>query len=145
MKRAVLRVGVILSFVSLFLCSPIAYGAEDEAAPPPEPVVSTEDEVLKEQIAKVHQGLLEIHQQMVKRRRALAAETNEVRKAALYAEIDGLRKEYGILENLLFELVEEATATEWTKIDEALKRVGRFERHQEKAYQREEALRDRQQ
>ncbi|MBI1952685.1 MAG: hypothetical protein HYS41_00990 [Candidatus Omnitrophica bacterium] len=147
MKKSLLRLEAALLLSSLFFCplGGLPAHAEEEELPPQEPVVATEDEVLKEQIAQVHQGLLEIHQAMAKRRRTLMAETNEVRKANLYAEIDGLRKEYNLLQDLLFELVDEATATEWTKIDEALKRVRRFERYQERAYQKEENLRERQQ
>ena len=40
--------------------------------------------------------------------------------------------------------VEEARATEWTKIDEALKRAKRFDRMQERVYERQEVIRDRQ-
>lgn len=107
--------------------------------------VATEDQVLKDQIVKVHEGLSQIHQEMAKRRKALQAETDEARKAALYAELDGLRKEHDLLERLLHDLVEEATATEWTTIDEALKRARAAEQYQERAYQREEVIRDRQQ
>lgn len=106
--------------------------------------VVTEDETLKEQIVKVTEGLEQIHQEMAIRRRAIQTETDEMKKAALYGELDGLRKEHDLMERLLHELVDEATATEWTAIDEALSRVKAIERYQEREYRREEVIRDRQ-
>ena len=105
--------------------------------------VSTDDPVLKEQIAKVDQALAQIHEQMAQSRQVLQQATTEAQRASLYGALDGLRKEHDMLERLLHELVEEATATEWTKIDEALKRARSFERSQEKAYQQEETVRER--
>jgi len=106
--------------------------------------VTTEDEVLKEQIVKVHEGLEMLHQEMAERKEAIRSAADDVHRAALYAELDGLRKEHNLLEQLLHDLVDEATATEWTTIDEALKRARAVERAQEGAYQREEVIRDRQ-
>lgn len=128
----------------------------DETSPAPEEetaeglykeavTVSTEDQVLKEQLLKVASILQETHQKMTQRRRELQQTTDQTRKTALYTELDGLRKERDMLERLLHDLVEEATATEWTAIDEALRRAKSFERHQEKAYQKEENLRERKQ
>ncbi|MBI3615137.1 MAG: hypothetical protein HY211_01340 [Candidatus Omnitrophica bacterium] len=126
-----------------------------EAAPPDEeetPLtheealnVATEDEPLKQQILKVNDALRQIYEQMVQKRKALNAVPNEAQKASLYAELDGLRKERDMLERLLHDLVEEARATEWTQIDAALKRAKAFERYQERAYQKEEVLRERRQ
>lgn len=108
--------------------------------------VVTEDAVLKEQIVKVHEALAVLDQQIAERRRQLQQAAGDAQKSSLlYAEVDGLRKEYGMLERLLNDLVEEAKATEWTAIDQALARAKRFERHQEGAYQRQEVIRDRQQ
>lgn len=107
--------------------------------------VATEDAVLKEQIQKVNESLTTLHQEMSARRRAIQREADPGRKAALYAELDGLRKEHDMLERLLHDLVDEARATEWTKIDEALRRIKPHERRQEKSYEKEEALRERQQ
>lgn len=105
--------------------------------------VATEDPVLKEQIAKVTEGLQTLHRHMAQRRQAIQKETDAVRKAALYVELDGLRREHDALERLLHELVEEAKSTEWTTIDEALKRVRPTERYNEKETRKEEVLRDR--
>ncbi|MBI4227405.1 MAG: hypothetical protein HY600_03905 [Candidatus Omnitrophica bacterium] len=105
--------------------------------------VVTEDAVLKEQIAKVDEALATIHEQMAVRRQALQQAMTEGQKASLYAELDGLRKEHDLLERLLHELLDEARATEWTAIDAALARVKSYERVQERATRREEALRDR--
>ena len=105
--------------------------------------VVTEDPVLKEQIIKVTEGLQILYRQMAQRRQAIQKETDSIRKAALYVELDGLRRERDALEGLLHELVEEAKATEWTKIDEALKGVRFIDRYSEKETRKEEVLRDR--
>lgn len=107
--------------------------------------VATEDPVLKEQIVQVTGALQKIHQEMTRRRKGIEAEADPKKKAVLYADLDALRKEHDLIERLLHELVEEARATEWTKIDEALRRALAFERYQERAYRHEEVLRDRQQ
>ena len=106
--------------------------------------VPTGDPVLQEQIVQVTNALEGIHQQMAQRRQAIQKETDEARKAALYAELDGLRKEHDMLERLLHELVDEAKATEWTKIDEALRKTRPQEQRQEERYRQEESIRDRQ-
>lgn len=106
--------------------------------------IATEDEVLKEQIHQVNDGLAELHEQLAARRKALQQETDPGKKSALYSELDGLRKEHDMLERLLHDLVEEARATEWTHIDEALRRIKPYERRQERGYEKEESLRDRQ-
>jgi len=126
-----------------------------EAAPPDEEetpraheealTVATEDEQLKQQILKINEAVGQIYEQMAQKRRALNAAPSETQKAALYAELDGLHKERNMLERLLHDLVEEAKATEWTKIDEALKRAKAFERYQERVYQKQEVIRERQQ
>lgn len=107
--------------------------------------VPTEDLVLKAQIVAVAGALGTIHEAMAQRRRAIQQAAGGPQKAVLYTELDGLRKEHDMLERLLHELVEEAQATEWTKIDEALKRAKPFERRQEEQSKREDDLRERQQ
>ncbi|GEM_PF-5472822 len=105
--------------------------------------VATEDPELQEQISQVNQALEEIHQQLVARKKALQMVLSDAQKARLYDELDGLRRERDMLERLLHDLVDEAQATEWTAIDEALKRARAAERPQERAVQREENLRER--
>lgn len=105
--------------------------------------VPAEDPILKEQILEVHQALEGLHQEMALRRKKLQHATTESQKATLYSELDGLRKEHDMLERLLHELVEEAKATEWTRVDEALRQVRGLERYQEKQQRREDVLRDR--
>lgn len=105
--------------------------------------VATEDRELQEQILKINDALAGLHRQMTARKKALQAATSDARKATLYAELDGLRKEHDMLERLLHDLVDEAQATEWTVVDEALKRVRDLERYQEKQQRREDVLRDR--
>ncbi|MBI3323297.1 MAG: hypothetical protein HYZ95_02395 [Candidatus Omnitrophica bacterium] len=107
--------------------------------------VPTEDPVLKEQIQTVTEALNGLHRSIAQNRRALQASPDDSAKSALYAELDGLRKEHDMLERLLHDLVEEARATEWTRIDEALRRTKSYERRQEHSYEKEEALRERQQ
>lgn len=142
------RVVVVALVMSVFLCPVAAQAAEpaeEETHSHAEALkVTTGDEVLKEQIEKVTQALEGIHEQMAQRRRQIQGETDEAKKAALYAELDGLRKEHDMLERLLHDLVEEATATEWTAIDEALRRAKAVEQYQERLYQKEEVIRDRQ-
>lgn len=140
---------VCLSFVlgcTVGLLQPAA--AQDPPANEEEPhehavTVVTEDLVLSEQIASVTDALEKLHRQITQRKKALQAAATDLQKASLYAELDGLRKEHDMLERLLHELVEEATATEWTKVDEALRRVRGLERYQEKQQRREDVLRDR--
>ena len=138
--------GLLLSLVWLVPASQAVSPSEEEPPHSHEEALNivTEDPVLKEQIVKVTEGLETLHQQMAQRRKALNTTTDEVKKAVLYAELDGLRKEHDMLERLLHELVEEAKATECTTIDEALKRAREVERYQERAYQKEEVLRERQ-
>lgn len=106
--------------------------------------VVTGDPVLKEQIVKVEQALEGLHQQMAQSREMIRQAAGEAQQAAAYAQLDGLRRQHDMLEGLLHDLVEEATATEWTKIDAALQAARSYERVQEHAYRKEEALRDRQ-
>ena len=106
--------------------------------------VETEDPVLKEQIVKVGEAIGQLHEQMAQKRRAIQAAADQAEKSTLYAELDVLRKEHDMLEGLLHELVEEARATEWTKVDEALSRVEEIRRRREYEERREEVLRDRQ-
>ncbi len=108
------------------------------------PEVATEDTDLRTQIVKIDQALEDLHTQMAHRRKAIQLEIDPAKKTALYSELDEMRKNRDTLEQILHELVEEAKATEWTKIDEALKRSRKFEQYQEKAYRREEAIRERQ-
>ncbi len=104
--------------------------------------VETEDPVLKEQIVKLTQSLDQFHHQMAQKR-AIQATTDEAQKSALYAELDILHKEHDMLDRLLHDLIFEAQATEWTRGDEALRRIKPFERRQEQELRQEEALRDR--
>lgn len=107
--------------------------------------VTTEDQELQEQILKINDALEDLHRQMAQRKKVLQATTSDAEKTTLYVALDGLRKERDMLERLLHDLVEEAQATEWTVVDEALKRARAAERPQERAVQREENLRERQQ
>ena len=107
--------------------------------------IVTEDAELKEQIVKIEEALAALHPEMARRRNGIKQETDPARKAALYAELDSLREDHDALERILHDLVEEAIATEWTKIDEALKKARLIEQYQEKASRHEEVIRDRQQ
>jgi predicted nucleic acid-binding Zn-ribbon protein len=138
--------------VCILLCSPfLALAAEEPPSSVPEEsrphvdptAINTEDEDLKEQIFKVNDALEELHQQIAQQRKQIQAVGTDAERAGLYARLDALRKEHDMLERLLHELVDEARATEWTKVDEALKRVRGLERYQEKQQRREDVLRDR--
>ena len=107
--------------------------------------LATEDAVLKEQITQIDQAAQNLHHQIAQLRATIQGTASEAQKAQLYAELDGMQKELRSLERLLHDLLDEAKATEWTTIDEALKQAKRFERMQERVYERQEVIRDRQQ
>lgn len=138
--------------ILVLLCSSLsALAAEQAPSSVPEDAhphvdltaISTEDKELTEQIFKVHDALEDLHQQIAQHRRKIQAAGTDAERASLYAQLDLLRKEHDMLERLLHELVEEAKATEWTKVDEALRQVRGLERYQEKQQRREDVLRDR--
>lgn len=138
-----LWIGVSLGGASLYAAAPLEEEmthAHDTASQ-----IVTEDAELKDQIVKVEEALSALHPEMARLRNAIKQEPDPARKAALYAELDSLREDHDALERILHDLVEEATATEWTKIDEALKKARSIEQYQEKASRREEVIRDRQQ
>jgi ABC-type phosphate transport system auxiliary subunit len=130
---------------ALFVCltPPLAQAAEKPHTHSEALHVEAEDPVLKEQIVKVTQVLDQLHHEMAKKRQAIHSAANDAQKSASYAELDVLNKEHDMLEQLLHDLVKEAHATEWTIVDEALRRVKKFEQRQEQEYRQEEALRDR--
>ena len=149
MKQTALWWKLILA-IPVFLCSVSLATAEtpvtpsEEAQPHLDPAtLATEDEVLREQIFKVNDALEDLHQQIAQQRRKIQAAGTDAERAGLYARLDALRKEHDMLERLLHDLVEEAKATEWTEVDEALRRVRGLERYQEKQQRREDVLRDR--
>lgn len=140
------RVGPVplLLIWGLLLAPASSPAAEEPPASSQEtPLPPTEDPVLKEQIVRIHSILAELDFQTSKRRKAIQEEADPARKANLRAQLDGLRRERGLLVGLLNDLIAEARATEWTRIDEALKRVRSFEQTQERLYKREEDLRER--
>lgn len=148
----IVLLGKALLPVCVLLCSPfLALAAEgppssvpEEARPHIDPTaIHTEDEDLKAQIFKVNDALENLHRQIAQQRKQIQAAATDAERARLYARLDALRKEHDMLERLLHELVDEATATEWTKVDQALKRVRELERYQEKQQRREDVLRDR--
>ena len=146
-RRLVLAVALFDMLLWIPIPAPYAAQPKEETTHAHEEAltVATEDPVLKEQIAQMTSALEQLHERMASARKALDAATDDDRKTALYAELDGLRKERDTLERLLHELVDEAKATEWTAIDEALRRSRAFERYQERADQKEDNLRERKQ
>ena len=141
--------------LSIFICAllamscllPLASAAEEEnggLVHEEAMTLVTEDEALKEQIIQLDQAAQNLHHQIAQLRATIQGIADQVQKAKLYAELDGMQKELRSLEQLLHELLDEAKATEWTKIDEALKRANRFDRMQERVYERQEVIRDRQ-
>lgn len=144
--------GKFVFSVSVLLCSPLwALAAEEPSASIPEEsrphidptTINTEDEDLKEQIFKINDALEDLHQKIAQQRKQIQAAGTDAQQAALYARLDGLRKEHDMLERLLHELVEEAQATEWTTVDEALRKARESERYQENQQRKEDVLRDR--
>ena len=109
-----------------------------------EPMPVPFDPELEEQIVEIQDALSEVHKQMVRRKAILERSPDAASKAALYDQLEALRKERNNLEALLQDLVEEARASEKTAIDEALARVRWLERRREQLEQREELIRDRQ-
>lgn len=109
-----------------------------------EPMPVPFDPELEEQIVEVQGALSEIHKQMVRRKASLERTPDAASKAALYDQLEALRKERKHLEALLQDLVDEARASEKTAIDEALAKVRWLERRREQLEQREELIRDRQ-
>lgn len=109
-----------------------------------EPMPVPFDTELEDQIVEVQDAISEIHKQMVRRKASLERTPDAAAKAALYDQLEVLRKERKNLESLLQDLVDEARASEKTAIDEALARVRWLERRREQLEQREELIRDRQ-
>ncbi len=151
-----LRVGVLLLLAELFLCSIRA-----EAGPPAKPTppskqgsnaaseeespAVTADPILRRQIGTIQGELGWLNHLMVERKLAIDREPDEKKKLLLYSQWDRLRRERKSLEWLLQDLVEEARAIEWSKIDEAISRVRALERELERTERKEDTLRDRQQ
>jgi len=110
-----------------------------------EPIPIPFDPELEQQIQEVQDALGAIHRQMVRRKETIDTAQDPAKKAALYAELETLRKEREDLEALLHDLVDEAKASQRTTIDEALARAKWLERQQDYQEQKEELIRDRQQ
>ena len=102
------------------------------------------DVELEQQIAQVEDALKQTNQQIVRRKHVLQQTQDPTRQSTLNAELVALQTERGQLQSLLDELVNEAQVTEWTAIDEALRRASWLELRQETADIREEVIRDRQ-
>ena len=109
-----------------------------------QPYHVTADPELEEQIVEIQQALSAINRELVRRNEAVEKTADAEVKTRLYGELDLLRKEHRSLEGLLNDLVDEAKASERTEIDEALARARWLEQQQERWYQKEEQLRDRQ-
>ncbi len=141
---ALCTLGVGLSLFQVGF-SALAKGDSDTATHKEAVNLATEDVVLKEQITKIDVELGKLHEQTARIRKTIQQTTDQSQKTALYGQLDGLQNEQKSLERLLNELIGEAKATEWTKIDAALKRAKKSELYQEREYEREEAIRDRRQ
>ena len=142
-ERGLLTIAGAAAVLAFCSAPPPAQAAEKPPAHQEALPVETEDPVLKEQIDKVSQALNQLYHQMAQKRQAIQAAPDEARRSALSAELDVLRKEHDMLNRLLHDLISEAHATEWTDVDEALRRVKQFEQRQEREDQQEEALSDR--
>lgn len=109
-----------------------------------EPIPIPADPELEEQIKEIQEALVAIHQQVVRRKDAVEKAGDSAQKARWYDELELLRKERRALEALLNDLIEEAKASERTEIDEALARVRWLEHRQERWYEKEQLIRERQ-
>lgn len=138
----------------IFLCLPSLYAQESSApAASPEdtevmeawlqPYPTPADPELEEQIVELQQALGAISKELVRRKHAVQDTQDSAVKAQLYAEIEMLRKEQRALDALLRDLIDEAKASEWTAIDEALARARWLERQQEYRDRAQELSRER--
>ena len=109
-----------------------------------EPIPIPADPELEGQIREIQGALMAVQQQIVRRKDALEKTDEPAQKAQWYEELETLRRERRILESLLNDLIDEAKASERTAIDEALAHARWLEQQQERWYQKEELLRDRQ-
>jgi hypothetical protein len=109
-----------------------------------EPIPIPADPELEAQIKEIQKALIAIEQQMVRRKDAVEKAEDAAQKARWYDELELLRKERRALEALLNDLIEEAKASERTEIDEALARVRWLEQRQERWYEKEQLIRERQ-
>ena len=109
-----------------------------------EPYPVPADPELEKQITELQEALGAINKELVRRKQAVQTAQEATVKAKLYEDIETLRKEQNALDALLRDLIDEARASEWTAIDEALARVRWLERKQEYHDRTEEILRDRQ-
>ena len=151
MRQDLTKVGVTFVLALGMLASPLPAQeptqeppAEEPTEPWLQPYPVPADPELEEQIVEIQQALSAINREMVRRKDAVEKTTDATQKATLYDELELLRKERRSLEELLNDLVDEAKASERTEIDEALARVRWLEQQQERWYQKEELLRDRQ-
>ena len=118
---------------------------ESELAQPwLEPIPVPFDPELEALIEEIQDGLKTIHRQMVRRKESVDQTQDPAAKAAIYEELEALRKERDELRGLLNKLVEEAKISELTEIDEALARARWLEQREERWEKKEELIRDRQ-
>ena len=117
----------------------------EDTTPWLEPIPTPTDPALELQIKEVQEALTTIHTQMLRRKERLRATPDASMKAALYDELEALRKEREDLEALLHNLVDEARLSERTAIDQAIARAKWLEQQQEQWIRKEESIRDRQQ
>lgn len=132
------------------LCAPAASAQEPSTSAADQPTESwlqpyptPADPELEEQIAELQQAVGAITKELVRRKKAVHELQDSAAKTQLYDEIEMLRKEERMLGALLRDLIDEARASEWTAIDEALARARWLERQQEYHEKAEEIIRDR--
>ena len=113
----------------------------------PEPWLDTilvpQDRELEKQIKEVQDSIFTLHQQMVRRKLTLSETDGVEDRNELMQEIELLTKERDMLEGILHDMVDEARATEWTVIDQALERSRKLEFLLDLEEIKEEAVSDR--
>ncbi|MBI2870226.1 MAG: hypothetical protein HYY14_00785 [Candidatus Omnitrophica bacterium] len=100
------------------------------------------DPELEQQIQEVQESISTLHEQMVRRKAALEQALEPGEEGRIREELSQLKHERDALEKMLHNLVDEARASEWTKIDEALKRTRRLDILEDRKERKEEAVRD---
>lgn len=135
--------GMVLSVPAVYAQEPSASDTEHPTESWLQPYPTPADPELEEQIVELQQALGAITKELVRRKQAVQDLQDSAAKTQLYEEIEMLRKEERILGALLRDLIDEAKASEWTAIDEALARARWLERQQEYHDKAEELIRDR--
>jgi len=133
----------VFSLDSLFMTRE-SLSEESEFEEPGMEILSVSaDPELEEQIEEIQDALTFLHKDIARHKEALHKTEYTATQTTLQAQLDSLLEERDTLESLLYQLVDEAKASEWTAVDKVLRRAEREERQQERLERREEIIQDR--